>query len=111
MRRKICARLDQWAGESIILRPASRNRQTIFGKRESNKTMTNEALGKRSTSHASLTSWVEEMAALCNPAKVFWCDGSDAEYRSLCEQMVKSGTLTPLNEKKRPGCFLARSHP
>ena len=54
---------------------------------------------------------MDEMEALCNPAKVFWCDGSDAEYRSVCEQMVKSGSLTPLNEKKRPGCFLARSHP
>jgi phosphoenolpyruvate carboxykinase (GTP) len=51
------------------------------------------------------------MAALCTPAQVFWCDGSDTEYRSLCELMVKSGTLTPLNETKRPGCFLARSHP
>jgi len=29
----------------------------------------------------------------------------------LCELMVKSGTFTRLNEKKRPGCFLARSHP
>ena len=25
--------------------------------------------------------------------------------------MVKSGTLTPLSQTKRPGCFLARSHP
>src|SRR5437867_12746224 len=25
--------------------------------------------------------------------------------------MVKHGTFTRLNEKKRPGCFLARSHP
>jgi len=74
-------------------------------------TMTNADLGTQSRSHKSLRSWVDEMEALCNPAKVFWCDGSDAEYRSVCEQMVKSGSLTPLNEKKRPGCFLARSHP
>ncbi len=72
---------------------------------------TSEALGRRNTSHKSLGRWVDEVAALCNPAKIFYCDGSDAEYRSLCELMVKSGTLTPLNKRKRPGCFLARSHP
>jgi len=48
---------------------------------------------------------------LCTPDQVYWCDGSEEEFHSLCERMVKSGTLTKLNEKKRPGCFLARSHP
>jgi len=51
------------------------------------------------------------MTALCRPESVFWCDGSEEEYQMLCELMVKSGTFTRLNEKKRPGCFLARSHP
>ena len=72
--------------------------------------MTNGAFGNRTATHKLLKHWVDEMAALCQPARVFWCDGSDAEYHSLCEVMVKSGTLTPLNEAKRPGCFLARSH-
>ncbi len=48
---------------------------------------------------------------MCQPAKVHWCDGSEAEYRTLCDEMVKSGTFIRLNEKLRPGCFLARSHP
>jgi len=51
------------------------------------------------------------MTALCRPESVFWCDGSEAEYQMLCDLMVKSGTFTRLNEKKRPGSFLARSHP
>ncbi len=51
------------------------------------------------------------MAKLCQPAQVHWCDGSEAEYRSLCEQMVQQGTFVRLNDKLRPGCFLARSHP
>jgi phosphoenolpyruvate carboxykinase (GTP) len=71
-------------------------------------TMT-RTLGEKNTDHAKLVSWVEEMTKLCQPEKVFWCDGSDEENEALCELMVKSGTLTKL--KKRPGCYLARSHP
>ena len=48
---------------------------------------------------------------LCTPDRVFWCDGSDAENEVLCDLMVKAGTLTRLDEKKRPGSYLARSHP
>jgi len=73
--------------------------------------MTIENLGKLNTSNKALISWVDEMKALCTPANVFWCDGSEQEYQALCALMVKSGTLTPLNQKLRPGCFLARSHP
>ena len=51
------------------------------------------------------------MVKLCQPAQVHWCDGSEAEYRSLCDQMVQQGTFVRLNDKLRPGCFLARSHP
>jgi phosphoenolpyruvate carboxykinase (GTP) len=71
-------------------------------------TMT-RTLGEKNTDHAKLVSWVEEMTKLCQPEKVFWCDGSDEENEALCELMVKSGTLTKL--KKRPGSYLARSHP
>ena len=51
------------------------------------------------------------MAKLCQPAQVHWCDGSEAEYRALCDQMVQQGTFVRLNDQLRPGCFLARSHP
>ncbi len=54
--------------------------------------------------------WVRQMADLCQPREIFWCDGSPTEYEALCDSMVRSGTLIRLNEKKRPGCYLARSH-
>ncbi len=73
--------------------------------------MTTEVLGNRITTNKALISWVDEMTALCRPDSVFWCDGSEEEYQALCELMVKSGTFTRLNEQKRPGSFLARSHP
>ena len=61
--------------------------------------------------NTKLRTWVEEMVALCRPDHVHWCDGSQAEYDLLCEQMVESGTLIRLNPEKRPDSFLARSDP
>jgi phosphoenolpyruvate carboxykinase (GTP) len=58
-----------------------------------------------------LVAWVDEMKVLTKPDQVYWCDGSQAEYDRLCAEMVTGGTFIKLNEKKRPGCFLARSHP
>ncbi len=58
-----------------------------------------------------LIAWVAEMVALCKPAAVHWCDGSDAEYQQLCQLLVKSGTFKQLNPAKRPNSFLACSDP
>ncbi len=68
-------------------------------------------MDKANTKHQKLNSWVNEMAELCQPERIHWCDGSAAEDQRLCELMVKSGTFTKLNEQKRPGSYLARSHP
>ena len=56
-----------------------------------------------------LLRWVEKMADLCQPARIHWVDGSQAEYDALCEQMVAAGTFIKLNQETWPGCFLARS--
>jgi len=56
-----------------------------------------------------LRQWVEEMVALCKPDRVHWCDGSQAEYEALCEQMMQSGTFIRLNPARRPNSYLARS--
>jgi len=61
--------------------------------------------------HNQLVAWVDEMAKLCKPDQLHWCNGSDQEYNRLCDEMVASGTFIKLNQAKRPGCFLARSHP
>jgi phosphoenolpyruvate carboxykinase (GTP) len=61
--------------------------------------------------NAHLLRWVEKMARLVQPAAIHWVDGSQEEYDHLCEEMVKAGTFTRLNQDLWPGCFYARSHP
>jgi phosphoenolpyruvate carboxykinase (GTP) len=55
--------------------------------------------------------WVDEMAGLTRPARVVWCDGSDAENAGLVAQMLSDGTLQRLHPQRAPGCTLHRSHP
>jgi len=61
--------------------------------------------------HERIRTWVEDMAALCKPDAVYWCDGSQGEYDEMCSRLVKSGTFIRLNEEKRPNSFLALSDP
>jgi phosphoenolpyruvate carboxykinase (GTP) len=64
-----------------------------------------------STTNERLKSWVDEWAAVFQPADVYWCDGSDDEYERLCQALVDSGTFTKLDEDKRPNSYWAHSDP
>ena len=55
--------------------------------------------------------WVAEVAALTRPARIHWCDGSDAEQAALRAHLLATKELLALNEQSFPGCYLYRSDP
>ena len=61
------------------------------------------------SNNKKLLAWVEEMSSLCKPDRIYWCDGSKAEYDAMIKTMVDAGMATPL--KKRPNSYLFRSDP
>jgi phosphoenolpyruvate carboxykinase (GTP) len=63
------------------------------------------------TTNQALLNWVADTATLTKPDRIHWCDGSEAEYDSLIDLMLKRGDLVALNDKTYPNCYLHRSDP
>ncbi len=66
---------------------------------------------KARTTHKQLSAWVGEVAQLCQPDGVHWCDGSHEEYQAMLQLMVLTGTAIRLADDKRPNSILVRSSP
>lgn len=63
------------------------------------------------TNNPELRSWVDEIATLCEPDTIRWCDGSQEEYDEMTALLVEAGTFRALDPEKWPNCFAARSDP
>lgn len=63
------------------------------------------------TTNNKLLNWVNEWASICQPEKVYWCEGSEEENQRLLDEMVASGAATKLDDKKRPGSYSFNSDP
>ncbi len=63
------------------------------------------------TTNKKLLKWVEEMAAMCQPDSVYWCDGSEEENDRLMQLCVDTGSAIRLNDSKKPNSLLFRSDP
>lgn len=63
------------------------------------------------TRNQKLLAWVDQIAKLCQPDAIHWCDGSEQEYQAMCDLMVKNGTARRLDDSKRPNSYLVQSDP
>lgn len=63
------------------------------------------------TQNTHLVNWVRDIATLTQPDTVHWCDGSEQERERLVATLIEKGTLTKLNEEKRPNSYWATSDP
>ncbi|MGB3618509.1 MAG: phosphoenolpyruvate carboxykinase (GTP) [Catalinimonas sp.] len=59
----------------------------------------------------TLKEWIDATASLCEPDRIQWIDGSEAEYNRLCQLLVDQGTFIKLNEEKRPNSYACFSDP
>jgi phosphoenolpyruvate carboxykinase (GTP) len=73
--------------------------------------MSNENLGTCNTTNQAALAWIEQKIKLCEPDRVFWCDGSEHEKERLIADAVAQGVLIKLNQEKLPGCYYHRSNP
>ena len=68
-------------------------------------------LTKVPTSNPKLLAWVDEVIDLCDPGKVWWCDGTTEEYDELAQTMTETGTARWLDPDLRPNSLYVRSDP
>lgn len=61
------------------------------------------------TNNAVVKSWIDEMAAMCQPEKIVWIDGGEEQLEALRAEAVATGEIMKLNQEKLPGCYYHRT--
>lgn len=61
------------------------------------------------TNNKYVNAWIDEMAAMTQPDKIVWIDGSEEQAEALRAEACSTGELIKLNQEKLPGCYLHRT--
>ncbi len=61
------------------------------------------------TKNVHVTKWIDEMAAMTQPDRIVWIDGSEAQAEELRKEACSTGELIKLNEELLPNCYLHRT--
>ena len=61
------------------------------------------------TKNKYILDWIDEMAAMTQPDKIVWIDGSDEQTEALREEACSTGEIIKLNQDLLPNCYLHRT--
>ena len=61
------------------------------------------------TNNKAVLTWIDEMAAMCQPDEIVWIDGSEEQAEALRKEACETGEMVKLNEEKLPNCYLHRT--
>ncbi|MBS5725217.1 MAG: phosphoenolpyruvate carboxykinase (GTP), partial [Clostridiales bacterium] len=61
------------------------------------------------TNNKYVLSWIDEMAAMTQPDKIVWIDGTEEQAEALRAEACSTGEMIKLNQEKLPGCYLHRT--
>src|SRR5438128_1485921 len=91
--KKSCRSVSRWASRgsliNAMLRLAARARGSI-SLRSTSGGSDLLALKSAAYSNRHVVSWVNEMAKMCKPDRIYWCDGSEGEAKELLEESVET---------------------
>ena len=61
------------------------------------------------TNNKYVLDWIRDMAAMTQPDKIVWIDGSEEQAEALRTEACASGEMIKLNQELLPGCYLHRT--
>ena len=61
------------------------------------------------TNNKYVLDWIRDMAAMTQPDKIVWIDGSEEQAEALRAEACASGEMIKLNQELLPGCYLHRT--
>ncbi len=113
-------KLNQNRGFLAVLVPAVREIGTIASNHckfspmegmDMSESSDQKVIDAAPTTHAKLAAWVQEVAELTKPDRVYWVNGTQEENDRLTAELVAGGTLQKLTDPSFPNSFAAFSDP